>query len=215
MRVSDADFRALERRFRETEAVEDEAAWLRARVHAGELDQRRLELAAYLGHEGANRALVADGPPEPSSGHTVHRIAALVSGLKSWDAEVATRAHLVVRRFLLAHTQPSPNDYDAEPDPNLTLDTLSKLEEWLIRRPEEVEREALARGGFAQAIVENASDPKLAAQHAARAAAFAVSVVWDKADLRAALTTELVPWALGYRDPLRERVEQRAGAAGE
>lgn len=51
--MSDEELRRLERRFRETGALEDEAAWLRARLRAGELDQARLELAAHCGLEAA------------------------------------------------------------------------------------------------------------------------------------------------------------------
>ena len=45
----------LERRFAATRRVEDEVEWLRARVRAGDLQQERLELGAYCGHEAARR----------------------------------------------------------------------------------------------------------------------------------------------------------------
>ncbi len=51
--MSDEKLRELERRFKETGSVEDEAAWLKERVRVGDLTQERLELAAYCGHEGA------------------------------------------------------------------------------------------------------------------------------------------------------------------
>ena len=54
--MSDQRLRELERRWRETGSVEDEAAYLRERVRVGDLTQERLELAAYCGHEGATRA---------------------------------------------------------------------------------------------------------------------------------------------------------------
>tara|TARA_R110002072_G_scaffold140386_2_gene284620 strand:+ start:207 stop:338 length:132 start_codon:yes stop_codon:yes gene_type:complete len=43
VRVSDADLRELERRFRETGSVEEEAAWLQERVRAGELTQEHVD----------------------------------------------------------------------------------------------------------------------------------------------------------------------------
>lgn len=49
----DADLRALERRWRETGAAEDEGRWLAARVRAGELDGAWLEALAFFGHEAA------------------------------------------------------------------------------------------------------------------------------------------------------------------
>lgn len=59
--VVDQDLRALEARWRRTRAVDDEAAWLRARARAGVLDPGRCTLAAVLGHEAALRAIgVAD-----------------------------------------------------------------------------------------------------------------------------------------------------------
>jgi len=55
--VSDGTLRELERKFRETGSVEDEAAWLRARVQTGDLEQERLEFAAQCGHAAALAAL--------------------------------------------------------------------------------------------------------------------------------------------------------------
>ncbi len=47
--MTDKRLRELERRWRETGSVEDQAACLRARVQSGELRKDRLELAAYCG----------------------------------------------------------------------------------------------------------------------------------------------------------------------
>lgn len=56
VRVSDQRLRELERKWRESGSVEDEAAYLRERVRVGDLTQERLELAAHCGHEGARSA---------------------------------------------------------------------------------------------------------------------------------------------------------------
>ena len=62
--MTDATLRELERRFRASGSVEDSAAaWLRARVQAGELDQGKVELAGRLGYRAA-RAATAKAPPE-------------------------------------------------------------------------------------------------------------------------------------------------------
>jgi hypothetical protein len=53
---SDSKLRDLERRWRRTGSVEDEAAYLIERVRVGDLTQERLDLAAYCGHEAATRA---------------------------------------------------------------------------------------------------------------------------------------------------------------
>ena len=60
--MSDNKLRELERRWKETGSVEDEAAYLLERVRAGELTQERLELAAYCG-----RVIRSDDPtPVPA-----------------------------------------------------------------------------------------------------------------------------------------------------
>ena len=63
--MSDQKLRELERRWRESGSVEDEAAYLRERVRVGDLTQERLELAAYCGHEGALRVTQLS-PCQPS-----------------------------------------------------------------------------------------------------------------------------------------------------
>jgi hypothetical protein len=62
-RMSDAKLRGLERRWRETGAVEDEAAYVLERMRVGDLRPERVELAAYCGHAGARAAL---GPGAPA-----------------------------------------------------------------------------------------------------------------------------------------------------
>lgn len=51
--MTDERLRELERRWKETGSVEDEAAWLVERVRAGDLTQERLGLAAHCGHPAA------------------------------------------------------------------------------------------------------------------------------------------------------------------
>jgi len=58
--VSDRETQAALRRWRETGTSEDEAAYLLARLRAGELAHERLLLAAYLGHPAAGIALGSD-----------------------------------------------------------------------------------------------------------------------------------------------------------
>ncbi|MGE0713181.1 MAG: hypothetical protein AB7N76_35465 [Planctomycetota bacterium] len=55
--MSDERLRALERRYRETGAEEDEAAWLAARLRAAELEPARALLLAALGHPAALAAI--------------------------------------------------------------------------------------------------------------------------------------------------------------
>lgn len=60
--MTDEGLRALERRWSETGAVADEAAYLGACVRTGSLTREQLDLAAYCGHEAA---LLAGGAPAP------------------------------------------------------------------------------------------------------------------------------------------------------
>lgn len=76
--MGDERLRLLERRWRETGAAADEAAWLVERRRAGELPAERLELAAFLEHEAA---LLAHGPAaDPGQGcwfaNLLHRFGA-------------------------------------------------------------------------------------------------------------------------------------------
>ena len=54
--MADSDLRELERRYRETLQAIDHALWLEARVRAGLLSERAVELAARLGAPGAQIA---------------------------------------------------------------------------------------------------------------------------------------------------------------
>lgn len=60
--MADAELRSLERQWRATGRVEDEARLLDARRRTGELRLERLELAAWLGHPAARAALGDDAP---------------------------------------------------------------------------------------------------------------------------------------------------------
>ncbi len=53
----DASLQALERRWRQTGALEDEARWLQGRLRAGALGRERVVFAADLGHAAAQVAL--------------------------------------------------------------------------------------------------------------------------------------------------------------
>lgn len=64
--MSDSQLRELERRWRETGSVEDEARYLLERVRVGDLEQEKLELAAYCGYRGALGAMGTRIEPEVS-----------------------------------------------------------------------------------------------------------------------------------------------------
>jgi hypothetical protein len=110
--VSNERLRQLERAFNASGAAEDETAYLLERVRRDDLDPRRLELAAYLGHEPARSALGEDAPPDPRS------VSLLTwgRGLKSYDKQACPRAVLAVMKAALDLWEPG-----ADPE-NPTLD---------------------------------------------------------------------------------------------
>lgn len=81
--MSDAGLRKAERRWRETGAVGDEAAYLLERVRVGDLKRERLVLAAYCGHKAARVALGEGAPSVPAD-------------TRSWIAGIDPSVHGVV-----------------------------------------------------------------------------------------------------------------------
>jgi hypothetical protein len=80
--MSDQRLRELERRWRETGSVEDEAAYLLERVRTGSLDREMLELAAYCGHPASNRCLGVEGAHNHDE-----TLLGWVSGLARWGRD--------------------------------------------------------------------------------------------------------------------------------
>lgn len=79
--MSDDRVRILERRFRASGSVEDEAAWLRARGQIGELNEEQLRLAAFVDHQPARLALGDQAPTAPWD------IRGWIDGLKAWGID--------------------------------------------------------------------------------------------------------------------------------
>lgn len=95
--MTDDGLRALERRYRETGAVDDHARWLAARVRAGVLSESRAELAGELGHEAARLALGVG--LAPLTGTTIKRLVHACDGAD--PAQVHGRIALAVSRLAL------------------------------------------------------------------------------------------------------------------
>ena len=239
--VSDADLRELERRFRETGSVENEAAWLLERVRAGELTQDRFDLAGYCGSEAAG------GTDGCAAG-----LKEFGMGFERWETEAAVRATIALARFSLDKW-----DYTN----GSALKAIGVAEDWVVQGCRQIADEEprtladqCARSddaspgslvetavAAARAVVESL-DPNAAEeafhQHLGRFIPIQIYPGWaprpvygrlsfaledleqegiSQLEIRGYMRAELVPWALGYGDPVRERVEarQRAEAAGE
>ncbi len=106
----DDRLRSLQRRWNETGAAEDEAAYHLERVRAGELDERRLALAAYCGHPAA--ALASKGDPAPGRPELLQL---RVYGLEPWGREVWTRAAVIAAEAVLPHFVAEFPDVDEVP----------------------------------------------------------------------------------------------------
>ena len=227
--MTDLHLREPERRFRESGSVEDEAAWLRARIQAGELTQDRLDIAAALGHE-------------PSSQHSSYTLPQFVAALfsawggfdwgelglpapRGWPfgAEVALRSAIGLVRCRVARFAGSPPVENALA--LLDSRTADRPERTLMRALEELGEFTLAQAGGepqdCDGWLETLRGLLLDSSVTGIAAAF--DWTWGDVEtghlitneLRTGLRAELLPWALGYSDPVLKRVESRQAAARE
>ncbi len=233
--MADVDLRELERRFRASGLLEDEAAWLRARVQAGDLEQSRLELAAYCGHEVARLVSTPSAPPVD--------LEDWVRGLGRWGAAPCQLACLQSARLCLPLWE---THVAADMRPGEALALAEDLHVGIGSR-DQVQAAAEAAYGAAETYYDawqpepapGVGDAGMAACYAAQAAAaeelqevlsYATSAILDAdcaliaptlerqagRDIRSEIEPVIGAWALGLHDPVRERVEARQReAAGE
>ncbi len=206
-----------------------DAAWLRARLRAGDLTADGLELAAYCGDGAA--AQVSGRSPEPVAQHNN----LWADGLRKWGAIATIRAIVALARYFACDWRPGVGVGDLERG-------LRTSEQWILCPCDQHRREALDRrvtaGGWgwfnrlAETIPKRATMRARRAGSVAESAALAIEELaapgtlpnfwpqlwrmtlplpWSKpkedgADLRSAITEELIPWAVGFRDPVAERL---------
>lgn len=239
--MTDARLRELERRRDVTGSVDDGAAYLRERVRRGDLDERRLRLAAHLGHEAAGalvparehdlalpwaEALFGFGRTlVPGSGLPGARPGAPVFAGPDWAsleelAEVRREQRGGERLVWIRHGQeamiraglacfarlPALGDV---PQPPVSADDVRVVEDAVVRDlvPARFREHALPLReweffGNYGGISFNAY-PWLAYVRRALERL-------GEPEARRAIAAELLPWALGEGDPLRDRVEARA-----
>lgn len=166
--MTDAKLRELERRWRETGAVEDETAYLQERVRAGTLDDHRLALAATMGCAGARRVL---GLPDHEALEDPQEIA---KRLSRWGKEALVRTAFAFARQVLPLWNAAHCD-DLRP-----RQALECVEAWVEAPTEENERQAgeAALAAHAAADLETPyKGGETAAGFAARACAHAANSV--------------------------------------
>jgi hypothetical protein len=235
--VSDTRVRTLERRWCESGALEDERAWIHARVRAGSLSEDRLELARALGAEALG------GPEDPPLGFQEWLEALPFRGGRRRIERDSTRVGLAIARTLA----PCARALGADPFYARALEAaeaqlfrwgespgpaLAALEEWRRERDwasyaaPEVAMAELLEGVLADLLppaprglrefepllqralypsrrwsVERSVEATIEAEIPA-----AGGRLWR---VRRAIREELLPWVLGYGDPIRRRVAER------
>jgi hypothetical protein len=199
--MSDSRVRDLERRWRLTGAVADETAWLRERLRNGELKEEQLELAAYLGY-GAASAIIGVETPRTTR--------ALLTGMTRWSSEEMWRRVAV---GLIRQT-----DWDQVERSRRTVRLLEADVECRCSRHwselTALPNPPYPEGDRHRAAARAARYAVLAALHPEDALEclqeVAMSLTASSTDISRGLQTDLVPWVLGYFDPVRERVNARA-----
>lgn len=183
------------------------------------MSQSRLGLAAFLGHEAALVATAQEQRLLSSVSQLIEEIA---------DTEAQIRAALAAISLAWKSFEEIwrlyPTGWEA------FLARLAAVEEWVLdpsdraRRVVEgvmsrrvfigLEHVLLGAGRVDDCLVELAKGVAMGwSEERARAsltlAEFGFSAAQFEAQVRVPVCAELVPWALGYRDPVRERVEAR------
>jgi hypothetical protein len=188
--MSDERLRELERRWKETGSVEDEAKYLAERVRVGDLTNERLELAAYCGHQAAQRvagSVHEDGNPTDVMEWT--------DGLRRWGIEPYARAAVAKDRCYESLRPLNVSD--------ATRSVVDAFEDWILC-PCGAHIESLVRLiGIRKAdenIIWSVSEETLSSEFLGEAP----SQTW-----KGWICDEIISWALGYRDPVGDRARAR------
>lgn len=195
--MSDENLCELERRWKETGAVEDEAAFLLERVRVGELTQDRLELGACFGCQAASTAL-GRGPV----------VLSVLDGLPACSAEAAVRVAVAAARVALPHWL---DKHQASPLARQAEEAIELVERWVMCPCEQHSRACL--DSVASSMPHWWSRLGELPEHPDRVARVVSSAIRSSTEhlpdpsssVCAAIHSEVLPWILGYWDPLAER----------
>lgn len=208
--MSDEALREHERRFRALGRVEDEAAWLRARVQVGDLSEQQVRLAAHVGHQAA---AIVFGPESKEGPEALDRWLRQLS--VHWDQEASVRAALAATAVTTAEFRASAFVAEAE----------AVAERWVLG-PVDVRSDV---PGLSERFRPLHAFPSREAKLAwvvgihihrtlvrpagwgipASTVAGSIMMEWPSTPVRASISRELAAWALGYSDPVRARVAKR------
>ena len=221
--MTDQALRELERGWRQSGSPEDEALLLRERLRVGELSARRAELASYLGYPAAREAAAVEAPED---------FAAWLGGLEAWEGDPRTRAALAIARAVLPLFDAAGLTPEFALRPRRALEALERWIDCPCSACLQQLSEASGRARFTLAYHDSTDVSRAASQVAVYAGlctgtarntrldttahylpvvAKLALEVRPEGTLRSAVQADLAPWALGYRDPVRERLEARSG----
>lgn len=207
----------LRQRFLETSSVEDEARWIRERLRTGDLERKKAQTAATLGHPGVRLALDSQDKPTKKLRAAFHVLAqlnmeALLRGtallLRASTAELVRgeRAPVLLFRAITGRQGRG----------KLVLLALDELEAWLVR-PSPEQRDAVLRAIASLPAAVGARQWRSPIEALRGVADWLESGVHEESrfllpllPFRLAprgflktLKSQLIPWILGYGDPLR------------
>jgi hypothetical protein len=224
--VSDEKLRELERRFRQTGSVEDEASWLRERVRVGELTQERVRRASAL--SPACRLALELPESQPLT-------------LEGWSP--AETARLGIALSWLVFPIYEEENQSSLRKPHLRV-LLEKFDQFALKRVDHAELLESFEATVSEVYVSHPDYPEdwaslvvlqavscclrsyppfretsvfdqlvddgsLADRDVLLAVRYALAEDQPETDVVGRVATELVPWLLGYSDPVRMRVAKR------
>ncbi len=226
--MSDARLRDLERQFRGTGSPHDEAAWLQARAQAGLLSDDQQRLLGYLGCSvPAHGVWVAPQPRTP------HDLGGWVHGLPHfdgprhfpWAVEIYWRIGAALVRVIPGGEVSAAleaarlmDQWIAEPTDARAVGLVGLQDEVGGQIPGQAnllpgaQRRRRLLGGLTLAMTP-ARWPTVPVNAMPSKAAELLAEELGVDLICSALRGEIVPWALGLRDPVRERIETRQGDA--
>jgi hypothetical protein len=98
--MADEELRALERRWRSTGAVDDETAFLAAKLRAGLFDEQRLRLAAFVGDPAAALVAGCEAAPRDLLTRMPGQLWQYMMGVEAWGTRAAVRLALASARAI-------------------------------------------------------------------------------------------------------------------
>ncbi len=170
--MSDLRVRQLQRRWEETNALEDEAAWLAERIRAGEITGPQAKLAAAVGHPAAE--LVTGGSP----GMVPKSLVELTELTREFAS--AGRTSLLLRVGIACAEACNLSVGGENLDLALANSAVDSAKAWLSCPCEDHENQALIAESQAEGLAEALSSVE--ARAAARASAYSAAVAVAAAD---------------------------------